>query len=224
MSRSSPDDIWQLWNFKQMQKLSWHNLSLKTVVVHNSVTSVMMKTNLQKGGLVHRVPYAKSREKLQEFFQSVYVLFCNINTITYFNLFVCPLKQRDMSVMTRVSNFILWFYLNFLLLLFISTLCVVHNLIFQRKLSRRRLLITFVYFVSHASAQVSRRPITFTQRFRTTRHLFSIRLLWKPKILNVEDKRTKFERSKGDLGQFSESCKWSLTRAQLSKHMDLRCF
>ena len=133
MSRSSPDDIWQLWNFKQMQKLSWHNLSLKTVVVHNSVTSVMMKTNLQKGGLVHRVPYAKSREKLQEFFQSVYVLFCNINTITYFNLFVCPLKQRDMSVMTRVSNFILWFYLNFLLLLFISTLCVVHNLIFQRK-------------------------------------------------------------------------------------------
>ena len=76
-------------------------------MVHNSVTSLMMKTNLQKGGLVHRVPYAKSREKLQEFFQSVYVLFCNINTITYFNLFVCPLKQRDMSVMTRVSNFIL---------------------------------------------------------------------------------------------------------------------
>ena len=26
----------------------------------------------------------------------------------------------------------------------------------------------------------------------------------KPKILNVEDKRTKFERSKGDPGQFSE--------------------
>ena len=32
--------------------------------------------------------------------------------------------------------------------------------------------------------------------------LISIQLLWKPKILNVEDKRTKFERSKGDLGQF----------------------
>ena len=44
------------------------------------------------------------------------------------------------------------------------------------------------------------RPITFTQRFRT--------------ILNVEDERTNFERSKGDLGQFSESCKWSLTRAR----------
>ena len=36
---------------------------------------------------------------------------------------------------------------------------------------------------------------TFTQRLRTTRHLFSIQLLWKPEILNVEDKQTKFERS-----------------------------
>ena len=43
----------------------------------------------------------------------------------------------------------------------------------------------------------------FTQRFRTTpRHLISIQLLWKPKILKVEDKRTKFEQSKGDLCQF----------------------
>ena len=51
-------------------------LSLKTVVVHNSVTSLIMATNLQKGGLVHRVPCAKSREKLQEFYRSVCVLFC----------------------------------------------------------------------------------------------------------------------------------------------------
>ena len=36
---------------------------------------------------------------------------------------------------------------------------------------------------------------TFTQRLRTTQHLFSIQLLWKPEILNVEDKQTKFERS-----------------------------
>ena len=95
--------------------------------------------------------------------------------------------------------------------------------VFQRKLSRRRLLITVVYFVSHTSARALR-LITFTQRSRTTRHLFSIQFLWKPKILNVKDKRTKFERSKGDLGQFSESCNWPLTRAQLNKHMDLRCF
>ena len=33
--------------------------------------SVMTETNLQKGGLVHRVPCTKSREKLQELFQSV---------------------------------------------------------------------------------------------------------------------------------------------------------
>ena len=47
------------------------SLSLKTVVVHESLTSFMTETNLQKGGLVHRVPCKKSREKLQELFQSV---------------------------------------------------------------------------------------------------------------------------------------------------------
>ena len=30
-------------------------------------------------------------------------------TVTYFNLFVCPVKLRDISVMTRVSNVILLF-------------------------------------------------------------------------------------------------------------------
>ena len=84
--------------------------------------------------------------------------------------------------------------------------------------SKRRLTITFVYFVSHASAQALQ-PITFTQRFRTTRHLFSIQLLRKPKILNVEDKQTKFECSKGDLLRVSELCKLSLTQAQF-----LRCW
>ena len=61
-------------DFDGRRKMS--SLSLKTVVVHNSVTSLMMATNLQKGRLVHRVPCAKSREKLQEFFQSVCMLFC----------------------------------------------------------------------------------------------------------------------------------------------------
>ena len=50
--------------------------SLKTIVVHYSVTSLMMATNLQKGGRVHRVPCTKTREKLQELFQSVCVLLC----------------------------------------------------------------------------------------------------------------------------------------------------
>ena len=49
----------------------------------------------------------KSREKLQELFRSVCVLFVNINIAIYFNLFLCPFKQRDMSVMTRVPSFIL---------------------------------------------------------------------------------------------------------------------
>ena len=119
--------------------------------------------------------------------------------IYIFNVFMCPFKQRDMSVMTGVPNF-------YALISIFSTLCVVHDLIFQRKLSRRRLLITSVCFVSHASAQALR-LITFTQRSRTTRHPFSIQLLSKPKIRNVEDKKTNFERSKGDLGQCSELCK-----------------
>ena len=32
--------------------------------------------------------------------------FVNINTVTYFNLFLRPFQQRDMSVMTRVPKFI----------------------------------------------------------------------------------------------------------------------
>ena len=62
------------------------NLSLKTVVVHKSVTSLVMETNLRKEGFVHRVPYTKSREKLQELFQSVYVLFCKYKHCNLFKL------------------------------------------------------------------------------------------------------------------------------------------
>ena len=53
------------------------SLSLKTVVAHKSVKSLTMRTNTQKGGIVHRVSCAKFLEKLQEFFQSVCMLFCN---------------------------------------------------------------------------------------------------------------------------------------------------
>lgn len=38
--------------------------------------TLMIETNLQKRGLVHRVPCIKSREKLQKFFQRVCLLFC----------------------------------------------------------------------------------------------------------------------------------------------------
>ena len=72
----------------------WEIMSLsdKTVVAHNTVKPLMIKTNLWKGGLVPRVPCSKFREKLQEFSQSVCVLFGKNNTVKYFNLFVCPFK------------------------------------------------------------------------------------------------------------------------------------
>ena len=103
----------------------------------------------------------------------------------------------------------------------IFSLRVVLDLIFQRKLSRRRFPINFVYFVSRTSVRTDHLYATF---YRTTRHLFSFQLIRKSEILNVEDKQTKFERSKGDLRLVSELCKLSLTRAQFSKHLDLRCF
>ena len=113
---------------------------------------------------------------------------------------MCPFKLRnvcnDQSV--KFYSFILIF----------STLCVVHDLIFPRKLLRRHLPITFVYSVNHASAQALR-PITFTQHFKTTRHLFSIQLLWKPKIL-----KNSFQSYANDF--------WHSAIEQI--HMDLRCF
>ena len=107
------------------------------------------------------------------------------------------------------------------LMLIFSTLCVVHDLIFQWKLLRRRLPVTFVYFESHASMQMLQ-LITFMQCFRMPSILYSP--FRKPKIFDIEDKWSKFEWSRRDLYQFSELCKWSLTRAQLSKQMDLCCF
>ena len=89
-------------------------------------------------------------------------------TATYFNLFLSFLVTQYVCY-DQSAKF-------YSLILIFSTLCIIHDLIFQRKLSRRRLPITFVYFVSHASVQALR-LITFTQRFRTTRRLISIQLL-----------------------------------------------
>ena len=74
--------------------------------VHDSVTSLMMEPNLQKGRLVYWVPCAKSRRNCNNYFRVYACCFVNMNTVTYFNLSGCPFKQRDMSVMTRVPNFI----------------------------------------------------------------------------------------------------------------------
>ena len=74
--------------------------------VHDSVTSLMMEPNLQKGRLVYWYPCAKSRRNCNNYFRVYACCFVNMNTVTYFNLSGCPFKQRDMSVMTRVPNFI----------------------------------------------------------------------------------------------------------------------
>ena len=97
------------------------SLSLKTVVVYNSVTSLITGTNFRKGGLVHRVPFTKYKNC----FRVYACYFVNINTVTYFNLFLCTFKQH--VCYDQSAKF-------YSLILIFSTLCVVHDLIFQRKL------------------------------------------------------------------------------------------
>ena len=134
------------------------SLSLKTVVIHKSVTSLVMETNIcGKEGLFIGLRILNLGRHCKNCFRVYACCFVNINTATI------------LACYDRSAKF-------YSLILIFSTLCIVHDLIFQRKLSRRRLPITFVYFVSHASAQALR-PITFTQRFRTTRHLIFIQLL-----------------------------------------------
>ena len=83
------------------------SLSLKTVVVHKSVTSLMTETNLQKEGQFIGFRILNLGRNWKNCFGVYACCFVNINTATYFNLFLCPFKQRDMSVMTRVPNLIL---------------------------------------------------------------------------------------------------------------------
>ena len=89
-----------------MFRITHTGKSVNFPVTPCSVKSLTMEENLQKGRLFHRVPCAKSREKLQEFFQSVACCSVN-NTETYFNLFACYFKPCNTSVITRVPNFIL---------------------------------------------------------------------------------------------------------------------
>ena len=139
------------------------SLSLKTVLVHNSVKSLIMETNFQKGGQVHCVPCAKSREKLQEFQKCLCVLLSNA---------IC-LKWPECQIS----------FFNFDLL---------HTVLSSRP------------YISTKNNKDSDHLCLLCKshkraRSRTTRHLLSILSFWRPKILNIEDKQKKFERSKGDL-------------------------
>ena len=129
------------------------SLSLKTVVVHKSVTSLVMEKNLRKGGLV----FSNLGRNSKNYFRVYACCFVNINTVTYFNLFFVSFQATQYVCYDQSAKC-------YSLILIFFTLCVVHDLIFQRKLSRRR-------------PPQALRPITFTQRFRTTRHLISIQLL-----------------------------------------------
>ena len=116
--------------------------SLKTIVVHYSVTLLMMATNLQKGGRVHRVPCTKTQEKLQELFQSVCVLSCKYkhfatSAIEKTRWFTFPsrcwwMRTRDMSAGLRQSMISL--VLNYALICFISPINACIWTIFSHKL------------------------------------------------------------------------------------------
>ena len=66
----------------------------------------IMKINLQKGASSSRSVCKISGETIRLLSECMRVVLVN-NTVAYFNLFVCPFKQRDMTAMTRVPNFIL---------------------------------------------------------------------------------------------------------------------
>ena len=65
------------------------SLSLKTVVVHKSVTSLMTVTNLHKEGKFIRFRILNLRRNCKNCFGVYACCFVNINTATYFNLFLC---------------------------------------------------------------------------------------------------------------------------------------
>ena len=92
------------------------------------------------------------------------------NLLPLLTMLRCYGSQRFKNQLDKPSLMycVTWLSKIFPLFIWPVSLCVIHNLIFQCKLSRRRLPIPSIYFVRHASSQA----------FRTTRHLFSIQLLW----------------------------------------------
>ena len=83
------------------------SLSVKTVVAHKTVKPLMMEKFVERKASSSRSVCKISGETARILSECMRVVWVN-NTVTYFNLFVCPFKQHDMSVMTRVSNFTLY--------------------------------------------------------------------------------------------------------------------
>ena len=82
------------------------SLSVKTVLVHNTVKPLMMEKIVKRRASSSRSVCKISGETARILSECMRVVLVN-NTVTYLNLFVGPFRQRDMSLMTRVPNFIL---------------------------------------------------------------------------------------------------------------------
>ena len=83
------------------------SLSVKTVVAHKTVKPLMMEKFVERKASSSRSVCKISGETARILSECMRVVWVN-NTVTYFNLFVCPFKLHDMPVMTRVSNFTLY--------------------------------------------------------------------------------------------------------------------
>ena len=82
------------------------SLSVKTVVVHNTVKPLMMEKIVERRASSSRSVCKISGETARILSECMRVVLVN-KTVTYFNLFVSYFKQCDMSVMTKVPNFII---------------------------------------------------------------------------------------------------------------------
>ena len=69
---------------------------------HDHVTQYIVEKRASSSRIVCKI----SGETARILSKCMRVVLVN-NTVTYLNLFVGPFKQRDMSLMTRVPNFIL---------------------------------------------------------------------------------------------------------------------
>ena len=81
------------------------SLSVKTVVVHNTVIPLRMEKIVERRDSSSRSVSKISGETARILSECMPVVWVN-NTVTYFNLFAGQSKRHDMSVMTRVPNFI----------------------------------------------------------------------------------------------------------------------
>ena len=85
LSRLNDKCFWEYYLQRKIgSKRLWRLIKHRCVKRIDQSDNIYYHENLQKGGLVHRVPYTKSREKLQELFQSVCVLFCKYKQCNLF--------------------------------------------------------------------------------------------------------------------------------------------